>query len=719
MGEASTEKERRRAQGMGDTPEELGLGCRVEPVVSITCGDDLGAWDHQEPRPKVVGDPSSKTMYSSQSEAIEILGESRYAITIGPPGTGKTTIGKTLIRRHLVCNPTWRAWIVIPQTNIKSGWITDGVFDANGNYLPWHMANVCCDTSNTTEKIRRFLNFTISSDMLPDYRAMISTYAAATLFWANMNNEKKKLLEHIFFWVDEAHHAACDDEITNRLGSMLHNMMARDNRIGMSTASFFRSDMLSIIPEEKRDLFDFHSYGYDQYFSSMRNIKKINIKLAYYDTDFCNTVVALLKNDPKKTIVYLPHPQTKFSTKDKCQESEKILRALGATDLDSPVVSFPGGKAINFVNGKQMVTKKKYIGQSDKNALINRDANRLDVILTIGMFKEGFDWHYVRRVIVVGPRNSMVEMVQIIGRLLRDIEGKEEVELVVVLPEASMLANHGQQDNLNCHLTAIFMCMMLQEIYVPTTIASKDAGSGNGHDGQDFLVLLDKYGISYGTAMARAAGLILRLNETGLKGPLLYEAFLTEMQKELLKMGLASGRRYASVKLWAIYARLLYRDQSMPIKSISEEWLSQVDVVDGIKTMAAVLSGRDGHDIFGILKDKLCADRQLSLEETMRVVHEAGITTEKEYKRFAASNPLLGLPMNPRLLPRFPGWTTFIGKGAAGMEVIRNYLRDNKIAGWAEANNMARSIMGIKTSVRKGAKNESWTEKLGGMSQEE
>ena len=52
----------------------------------------------------------------------------------------------------------------------------------------------------------------------------------------------------------------------------------------------------------------------------------------------------------------------------------------------------------------------------------NRD--HVDVIIALGMAKEGFDWIWCEHALTIGYRSSLTEIVQIIGRVTRDAPAK-------------------------------------------------------------------------------------------------------------------------------------------------------------------------------------------------------------------------------------------------------------------------------------------------------
>ena len=57
----------------------------------------------------------------------------------------------------------------------------------------------------------------------------------------------------------------------------------------------------------------------------------------------------------------------------------------------------------------------------------NRD--HVDIIIALGMAKEGFDWIWCEHALTIGYRSSLTEIVQIIGRATRDAPGKEKCAL--------------------------------------------------------------------------------------------------------------------------------------------------------------------------------------------------------------------------------------------------------------------------------------------------
>ena len=64
--------------------------------------------------------------------------------------------------------------------------------------------------------------------------------------------------------------------------------------------------------------------------------------------------------------------------------------------------------------------------------------DEMDIIIALGMAKEGFDWPWCEHALTIGYRASLTEVVQIIGRATRDCEGKTHAQFtnLIAQPDA-------------------------------------------------------------------------------------------------------------------------------------------------------------------------------------------------------------------------------------------------------------------------------------------
>ena len=150
--------------------------------------------------------------------------------------------------------------------------------------------------------------------------------------------------------------------------------------------------------------------------------------------------------DPtSKTIVHIPNVNSRESTKDKIKEVDHILGELGEwqgvdTKTGFQLVKSPNGKILkiaDLVDDDQSKREKVSLSLKDPNQKNNRD--HVDIIIALGMAKEGFDWIWCEHALTIGYRASLTEVVQIIGRSTRDAEGKTKARFtnLIAEPDAS------------------------------------------------------------------------------------------------------------------------------------------------------------------------------------------------------------------------------------------------------------------------------------------
>lgn len=90
----------------------------------------------------------------------------------------------------------------------------------------------------------------------------------------------------------------------------------------------------------------------------------------------------------------------------------------------------------------------------------------MDIIIALGMAKEGFDWPWCEHVLTVGYRSSLTEIVQIIGRATRDCEGKEHAQFtnLIAQPDAE---DADVTNSVNNMLKAITVSLLMEQILAP------------------------------------------------------------------------------------------------------------------------------------------------------------------------------------------------------------------------------------------------------------
>ena len=110
------------------------------------------------------------------------------------------------------------------------------------------------------------------------------------------------------------------------------------------------------------------------------------------------------------------------------------------------------------------------------------DRDHVDIIIALGMAKEGFDWIWCEHALTVGYRSSLTEIIQIIGRATRDAPGKESATFtnLIAEPDASEAA---VVDAINDTLKAIAASLLMEQVLAPRfNFTPKNHGPVEGFD---------------------------------------------------------------------------------------------------------------------------------------------------------------------------------------------------------------------------------------------
>ncbi len=93
-------------------------------------------------------------------------------------------------------------------------------------------------------------------------------------------------------------------------------------------------------------------------------------------------------------------------------------------------------------------------------------ADDMDLIIALGMAKEGFDWTFCEHALTVGYRGSLTEIIQIIGRATRDSPDKTHAQFT------NLIAQPDAEDDLvklsvNNMLKAITASLLMEQVLAP------------------------------------------------------------------------------------------------------------------------------------------------------------------------------------------------------------------------------------------------------------
>ena len=91
----------------------------------------------------------------------------------------------------------------------------------------------------------------------------------------------------------------------------------------------------------------------------------------------------------------------------------------------------------------------------------------MDLIIALGMAKEGFDWAYCEHSLTIGYRGSLTEIIQIIGRCTRDSRNKSHAQFtnLIAQPDAD---DDDVKISVNNMLKAITCSLLMEQVLAPT-----------------------------------------------------------------------------------------------------------------------------------------------------------------------------------------------------------------------------------------------------------
>jgi len=177
-------------------------------------------------------------------------------------------------------------------------------------------------------------------------------------------------------------------------------------------------------------------------------------------------------NPTEKTIVHIPNVNSRESTKDKIKEVEHIIEALGEwvevkASTGFHLVKSPEGRILriaDLVDDDPAKRDRVSAALKDPEQKDNRDY--FDIIIALGMAKEGFDWIWCQHALTVGYRSSLTVIVQIIGRATRDAPGKTQARFtnLIAEPDAS---EEAVTEAVNDTLKAIAASLLMDQVLAP------------------------------------------------------------------------------------------------------------------------------------------------------------------------------------------------------------------------------------------------------------
>ena len=420
-------------------------------------------------------------MRPMQERAWEKRGE-QYLLIKSPPASGKSRALMFIALDKLHNQGIAQAIVVVPERTIGASF-NDAPLSEFGFWTDWTVRpkwNLCNAPGSDGGKVNSVKAFLDSDD-----RTLVCTHAT---FRFGMDRFGADAFDGRLIAVDEFHHVSANPD--NRLGRHLGELIARDRtQIVAMTGSYFRGDAEPVLMPHDEARFETVTYTYYEQLNGYEHLKRLDIGYFFYTGNYADSIPGVLDPD-EKTIVHIPNVNSRESTKDKIREVEHIIEELGEWQGADAATGFqlvktPGGRVLriaDLVDDDPAKRERVAAALRDPDRKNNRD--HVDIVIALGMAKEGFDWVWCDHALTVGYRSSLTEIVQIIGRATRDAPGKARARFTNLIAEPDASAE-AVTEAVNDTLKAIAASLLMEQVLAPRfnfTPKAQDSGPVEGVD---------------------------------------------------------------------------------------------------------------------------------------------------------------------------------------------------------------------------------------------
>ncbi|WP_144825111.1 DEAD/DEAH box helicase [Micrococcus luteus] len=389
--------------------------------------------------------------------------DAQHLLVKAPPASGKSRALMFVALDKLYNQGRKKVLVAVPERSIGASFASTNLTKF-GFFADWEIKDEhnLCDAGSSAGKVDAFIAFLHD----PTAATLVCTHATLRFAFERLAPEA---FNGAVLAIDEFHHVSADTE-SSRLGALLRDVMSgSDVHIVAMTGSYFRGDSVPVLSPEDEAKFTPVTFNYYDQLNGYEHLRSLGIGHHFYQGRYTDAIGEVLDLD-KKTIVHIPNVNSGESTKDKLEEVGFILDVIGhveAEDPDTGIISVRRKDNSEIVRVADLVddTDQKKRGDTlhylAHTASKERDA--VDIIIALGMAKEGFDWPFAEHALTVGYRASLTEVIQIIGRVTRDSEGKSHAQFTNLIAEPD--ASQGEvKVSVNNMLKAITASLLMEQV---------------------------------------------------------------------------------------------------------------------------------------------------------------------------------------------------------------------------------------------------------------
>lgn len=408
-------------------------------------------------------------MRKNQFKVYTKYGSYKFVIVSEPTGSGKSTTIKFVFAMRLTEDENHKLLIAVPQSLIAKSFGRTLLKYPDGKEIEWDIGlNLCQDIKGKKSKRTiNFLNKRKFTKGIHNRTGIITHYGLAVTLSDKTDEEIIEYFKNTTLIVDEAHHILYPPEkngqaneetaSANILGRIISILLEKGNSstgIWLPTATFYRGDSGPILSNEQINKFKVHHLPFDQHWrENIKYIDTFEFNFVVYKDNIFQNIKELLQQKRKKTIIHCPYNGRLLNGKSKEYFKNRLIYTI--RDV------WPDAKICDLVKVNNR--------EKQKNLLYDEiTAESIDSILTVKIFDEGSDWKYAEQTFDLAPSSSLRVEVQRLGRLWRDIPGKNHIAYYVFLPHRDKFKDDEEKRNhFSDSFNALAGSMIIHELIKP------------------------------------------------------------------------------------------------------------------------------------------------------------------------------------------------------------------------------------------------------------
>ncbi len=393
----------------------------------------------------------------------------QYLLIKAPPASGKSRALMFIALHKLKKQGIKKVIVAVPEKSIGASFGTTELkkFGFFEDWNPNPKYNLCTPGKEKS-KVTAFLEFLESDEQI-----LVCTHATFRFAFDGLDPKK---LNDTLVAIDEFHHVSAEGD--NILGQVLKSIMANSTaHIVAMTGSYFRGDSVPVLMPEDEAKFTKVTYTYYQQLNGYDYLKSLGIGYHFYTGKYFKkhpdkemSALAEILDENQKTIIHIPSVNSAESSKLKHDEVDHIIEVLGTIeyqDEETGVIHVKSKKSGRILKVADLVQDNPK--SRDKISAYLRTVNSaddIDIIIALGMAKEGFDWPYCQHALTIGYRGSLTEIIQIIGRATRDSNNKTHAQFtnLIAQPDAE---DEEVKLSVNNMLKAITASLLMEQVLAP------------------------------------------------------------------------------------------------------------------------------------------------------------------------------------------------------------------------------------------------------------